>query len=358
MKRFCHVAGQPVILLLLLAGMLLGSIGCNAPGQPRSRVGALPFPGLFTLYSTADPQDLGQHGSGGLFGGGGADRGIIYTMEAGFVDIAHIRDTVDWTRYSARHVRDAIARGEQTLALRMKNLTWFHLTFHYPSDWDELSGSERQALVDELAIPIGQELAYLMMTWHEVLTWYGYRGTFFFDESGSAFTYDDILSHLVGITVAGEAMRRAGVEEGEAFDLAVTEVLDEAMRELGALPPEETNRAVAAVKGAWWNGGKPLQRQFDVGLDSGTLRPWLVPEVSRGIVPREFEIPRLGRVRGRDFARFYDVEIDSRASVTETIRLALPDRPTRFQPGRHLLAVIDRIREQYTEETAVMAGGR
>jgi hypothetical protein len=37
--------------------------GCifGGGGKPRDRIGALPFPGPFTLYTVADPNHLGKH---------------------------------------------------------------------------------------------------------------------------------------------------------------------------------------------------------------------------------------------------------------------------------------------------------
>src|SRR5687768_2411742 len=92
-------AAQRVAQLVVLSS-LVGFGGCN--GAPRGRLGALPYPGMTTLYATADPENLGRHRYGGLprlFERDEASRGIIYTARGGFLDVAHVRITVDRVRY-------------------------------------------------------------------------------------------------------------------------------------------------------------------------------------------------------------------------------------------------------------------
>lgn len=343
--------------LVLVAALAAGVAGCNGPGQPRRRVGALPFPGLFTLYTTADPEHLGHHRSGGLpppFGKDGADRGIIYTTQAGFLDLAHIRDTIDWTHYWAGHVRTALRQGNESLSLASMDRTWFHLRFHYPADWSRLSEGERGTLTGTLSIRVGEQLGYLTLTWHEVLTWHGYKATLIFDESRSAFTYDDILSHIVGSRVARAAMERVGTDDREAFDAAVTEELLKELRSLGAVGPNQTDRAVELVEGDWWANGKPLKRQVSDGIPWGHVRPWLVAEMSKGVEAREFEVPVLGYIHGRDFRGFYEVEIESRASQTDRIVRAVPaEHRKRLVPTRDLPLVLAQIRTELGEDDAV-----
>src|SRR5690349_16968818 len=99
-----------VALALLLAVPTL--VGCAGPADgPRDRLGALPFPGFFTLYSVADPARLGEHRyerTPRIFRPDETERGIIYTARAGFLDIAHVRITIDEVRFCAGRVRVAL----------------------------------------------------------------------------------------------------------------------------------------------------------------------------------------------------------------------------------------------------------
>src|SRR5262249_12707791 len=91
----------------LAAAMLTGGVADEH--TPRWRLGALPFPGPLSLYAAADATDLGMHRYTSWwerpFEEGEGARGIMYTCRAGFLDLAHLRDAVDWTRYLRDHVQ-------------------------------------------------------------------------------------------------------------------------------------------------------------------------------------------------------------------------------------------------------------
>lgn len=337
------------IVVALLCG------GC-APWSdtPRSRVGALPFHGVFTLYSTADPERLGRHRYGQVprfFQADEKERGIIYTCRGGFLDLAHIRLTIDRTRYCAVEVRKALRSGTTSLTLEGPNGSVFHVKLNYPPGWDALDRSAQCDLGDELSVVSGQRLAYLMMAWHEVITWFGHRGFFLVDESPSAFTWDDTMAHVIGIRVAGRALRDTTRE----FDDAVTAALADEMRQLGAVSPSETNRAVRAVEGVWWSSGRPLKRQFNIGLRDRAVSPWLIPNFA-GCDPagpaegEPFDLPRLSDVLGEDAPRFYSVEIDPRICQASKMRAILPGRPRRFDEQRDLPVLMQVIRDQMREQ--------
>ena len=242
----------------LLALLLLG--GCSGSGAtPRHRIGALPFPGTFTLYRAADPNDLGPHRyarTPRFFQPDERESGIIYTTRAGFLDVAHLRLTIDWTHYYARRVRAAIDARFERFALPALDGETFHVTLNYPDDWHDLDDAQRSALADELALRCGQRLAYQMMTWHELITWFGHRRVLLIDESPSAFTYDDGMSHAIGLRVAERALRgspdrgNGAVADGSRApidwrngDAAVTAALRAELADLGAVSQAQTDRA-------------------------------------------------------------------------------------------------------------------
>jgi hypothetical protein len=196
-------------------------------------------------------------------------------------------------------------------------------------------------------------VAYLVLTWHEVATWFGYR-TFFFDESRSAFTYDDTVATLVGMRVGARAM---AADEGRDFDAAVTAGLGEELRRLGAVTPAQTERAVRAVEGVWWAGDAPLKRQADVcPAEVDVVRPWVVPNLfTDGESKVEtFALPRLVEPPDARPAITATVEIEPRIAEAERMRGLLPERRERFRDDRELPALMRamqaEMRERYGPE--------
>ena len=303
-----------VIGSLVVAGS--GCAGTRHPDDdpPRDRLGALPFPGTFTLYRVADPEKLGLHRyeRPARFGREDEGRhGIVYTTRAGFLDVGHMRITIDHVRFAAERVRAAMRTRAGQVELPTIEGSTFFVTLRYPLEYAEATADDatEERVADEVAIRAGQRLAYLMMTWHEVITWFGWSTVRILPEQRSSFTWDDTMSHVVGLRVAGRALRDTS---GRTFDEAVTVALRDELRELGAVAPMQTDEAVHAVEGLWWADAKPLKRHLDIGLSDGMVRPWLV----RGLPfapdaqPQAFHLPTLDDVFGRDFSGFFSVRID------------------------------------------------
>lgn len=348
--------------LLLLAA---GAGGCNAPGQPTLRMGALPFPGL-GLYNVVDPDHLGQHHywSPFQFMDGEVGRGIIYTQQAGFLDVAHIRDTADWTRYYARHVETALTERQPSLSVGGPDRSRIHMRFNYPAGWDALSAETRKPLIHELALRAGQEAAYAVSTWHELITWYDYSVLPFISERHSAFTYDDVMSHVVGLYVVERAWNDPDRDYGPAMEVALYDVLDE----LGAATPDETRQAVAATEGWWWTRGTGIKRHLDVGLADGVVEPMRIdgfvlvdaeanedmihiglPQTDSG----NFRLPRVADVTapGLDFNGFLVLELESRLSLyRDDLRRHLPGHPERIVPERDIPILMQIVRREMRDE--------
>jgi hypothetical protein len=326
-------ARHAIIVAALCAALSAG--GCIfGSGKPRDRIGALPFPGPFTLYTVANPDKLGKHRYG-TFGRipiiqtDEKERGIIYARKAGFIDVAHIRESIDWTRYDTQQLRKAIKAGHTEMRIAGKNNAQLLIALKYPDGWSDLPAAERRALGEEMAIRGGQQLGYLTTTWHELITWYGHRKIFLIDEQPSAFTYDDTMSHMVGITVAGRALR----DKRRGWDGAVTVALREVMKEIGAVTPVQTELAVDSVEGLWWKDGEPLKRQFAPPPgDAVAVTPWLVHDLPFARVeglPAPFVGPSLRDVNGRDCSGFIasvhiQPNIDEGDRMKRTIDARLP----------------------------------
>jgi hypothetical protein len=340
-----------VFLSLCAGGCIFGS-----GGKPRDRIGALPFPGPFTLYTVADPNHLGKHRYGTLgripfIQTEEKERGIIYARKAGFIDVAHIRESCDWTRYFTLQLRKAIKAGKTEVNLAGKNDARLLIDLKYPDGWADLSDGERKSLGEEMAIRGGQQLGYLTVTWHELITWFGWRKIFLIDEQPSAFTYDDTMSHMVGIRVAGRALRD---KRGGNWDAAVTRNLKEVMKEIGAVKPVQTELAVDAVEGLWWKDGEPLKRQFAPPPgDDVSVTPWLVEGLPFARVdepPAPFVLPSLRDVNGHDCSQFIaSLHIQPNIDEADKMKRCIRCRMPYFSAQKDLPALLAVAEQQMTE---------
>lgn len=296
----------------MLVATLLGA--CGGEAMPRVRVGALPFPGPLTLYTTADPTRLGPHHyedwSSRPFAPQEGDEGIVYTKRAGFLDLSHLRETADWVRYISGRVAAELmdSTGES------RTISWAHQDTRYslevcPPEWfAALPRQERAQRVTELAADIASATTYLLMTWHEVATWYGWSTLPLVSEKRSAFTWDDITSHLVGIEI-GRRVIISGMSSGKEYDRAIADSIQAELRRLEAVSPQECDAASDRVKGRWWTptttGGEPIRRHTSIGLDGRPVSPWLV---DRG-QPTLFYAPLGLLSRGQDISTCWSLRL-------------------------------------------------
>ncbi|MDH3584292.1 MAG: DUF4056 domain-containing protein, partial [Phycisphaerae bacterium] len=135
--------------------------------EPRARLGGTPYMGYYTLFAMADPDRLGQHSYQGVWTPGETSRGTLYTARAGFIDVAHMRKSIDWTAFHYVRIRTAIDEGWPCIKLPSKEPSVYFLNFKYPAFWDEMGAEERASLAHELAIRLAVELSHVQLTWHE-----------------------------------------------------------------------------------------------------------------------------------------------------------------------------------------------
>ena len=311
--------------------------------MPKGRIGSIPCPGPLTFYATGDPNQLGTHAYGNTLGGPAeGSRGIIYTAHGGFIDIAHVRKAADWTAYHHVRIRHALENGWQCIVLPSKEGAVFRMGFNYPASWQTLGAARRQRTIDELSIRLAQRLAITQTAWHEIATWYGYS-SMPYPEKPSALTYDDMTSHLLGAKIAGLALH----DGTHDYNTAVTYHLKRELDLLGAVPPEQTLKALGMVEGKWWRNGFVIKRQLDIGEKNGTIEPWIVPGYPDGKTAAgvPFSIPSLKDVAGQDMSRFEQVEFDPHVREWWQMRRSLPGNPSRCQPTRDFPLLMEFIRQ-------------
>jgi hypothetical protein len=320
---------------------------------PRPRLGGLPYPGPFTLFELADPKHLGEHTYNDEPFKTERDRGILYACRGGFIDIAHARKTIDLCKYVA--VRAEFALLNDWSAFRVKSLepSLFTLYLQYPPAWKSLSPDEKKALAHELSIRIAVKTAWIIVNWHEVITWFGYQSTPLASERQSAFTYDDTASHCLGMLVGERALR----DSAHPWDQAVTVALNRTLQELGVTTPDNALAAAKKVEGLWWSGFDPLKRHIDLGFNGQPIEPWTVRDLPfcSNAPPFRYQVPSLHNVLGRDFSSLLRIEIQPNIMQTDKIRDILPGKPDKIDVDRDLPAIINHIRNWHTTHDGALS---
>ncbi|MCA9275853.1 MAG: DUF4056 domain-containing protein [Phycisphaerales bacterium] len=350
---------RPVPLVLTLA-MLGGCAGTVAPRPgdvhsyddrlepfdqlPRPRLGALPFFGPFTLYEHARVGELGTHTyqSDMVLGiDNERERGIVYTQRAGFLDIAHIRNSADMTAYVYARAKLAISMEWDEFAFKGKEPSTYRVLLCYPDEWERMDPDSRERVGKELAIRLAERIAFDVMTWHEILTWYGYKSTLVIPEKNSAFTYDDVPSHALGVQLAAAALRSGG-----DYDQEMTLGLDRALDELGAVDEEVESEVIQRVEDDWWTTlGGPKRRLLDIGLGDGIVEPWVVEGFSDG-ARHDFQLATLSDIEGHDFTGFYQLFIDPNVLEGFAIRDVIGEDREYIDPGVDFAVIINDIAQK------------
>lgn len=316
--------------------------GINA--RPRTRFGgyAAAIPGMTFLG-----RDIGSHNYSWPFS---EKNGVVYTCRGGHIDLAHLRNGIDWTAYAAAESYKHLLHKDTEFSCRMsvdRSPTRVHIS--YPPGWDFLSDEDRGPIAEKMALALGPYLTFTMVTWHEIATWYGYKCVGLPVEYDSAFSWEDSYSNLLGTRIATRALQ----DTEHSFNKAVTVAIDDEMHRLGILSARQARQASKAMKGRWYSGTFVLlfdmkKRNFDVGLDDGSVTPTLVPDVPQcpGVEPQSYPIPTLDALGEYGFSA--TVEIEPREwEKNKILRAAFGDEPyKRIEVEAHLAIIMDEIQRE------------
>ncbi len=329
--------------------------GCSHPAtllgfkdslnSPRIRMSCYPTATFGTVW--ADPDNMGVHD----YASGRKEKdGILYTCRGGHIDTPHVRKAADWTAYLAGKTLNRLKRGNTRFSFKLWEPTRYYVTVGYPPGWSRLGRQERERIAREVSILLGQYLAFNALTWHEIVTWFGYRPTPWYPEFPSAFSWEDTYSNLLGTHLAVRAMR----DGTRPYNEAMTVALDEELRWLGVQPKDVAKRAAKAVRGVWWTGTLLFlvdirKRNLDIGLDDGLVTPSLVPDLPEcaGAEPQSYPVPTLDIISAYGFS--IKVEVEPRElEKGKILKIAYPDRKNRkkrLEPALHYASIMDRIRQ-------------
>ncbi|PHM29013.1 hypothetical protein Xbud_01110 [Xenorhabdus budapestensis] len=221
----------------------------------------IPMP-LFGIDNIVEAEKLGEHhyndsvlgASAALLGISNEKIGLLYTEKGGFIDIAHVRDTADYTLYFFSQIyahlgQEWVLTLDNELAARKIHF----FAFTPPEDPAESY---------TLSVYLAAKLAFQLAAWHEIAQWYGYQSIPGFSEAVSAFSPEDLYSNLLGARLALTLILQGQASSVSQFSAAIANILPIALHELGAYDRSGTKEMFDQVDGIWWNSYQRISKKF------------------------------------------------------------------------------------------------
>ncbi|MGB3152729.1 MAG: DUF4056 domain-containing protein [Maribacter sp.] len=252
----------------------------------------VPFVNIDQVISV---DDLGEHH---YMGNKREGTGTIYTHKGGFIDIGHLRDQIDWTRYLYTAILNSRGKGEVVLPLR-NEAGRKTLTLNVP-----------EALDNRDCMLLAGKIAYDFSLWHEISTWFGASTLPLMPEKFSSFSVEDVYSNLLGIHVGMKTLRSK-----LPFNMAATRLITSTLDSLDVVKTaKDTYDAYDAINNKWYTNKKriprinvPLRRDLDVLTST---RPWIIPDSTGNTVnPIILNVPLLN-TKGESLTNFYQFTIN------------------------------------------------
>ncbi len=276
--------------------------------------------------------------------------GILYTCKGGHIDTEHVRLTADWTRYLTIQCRKALTEGQVdfSFALQMHSST-FAVHIAYPGHWQSMQPALRRQAIREASVQMGQYLAFTAVSWHEVLTWFGFKAIGVYPQFQSAFSWEDSYSNLIGARLAGNILNGRAADYEKAMTAAIVKELDR----LDVQPADTARQSTETVRGTWFSGFLPssmkvYKRNIDLGVDDGHLTPSLIPDVStcEGAYAQPYPVPTLDGLGEYGLKVRVHIRIDE-WEKGQILKIAYPedaDRRPYIDPAIHLRPIMEHIK--------------
>jgi len=312
--------------------------------SPRIRVGYLPTPTWGTVF--LGPEQLGQHG----YRPNMSERnGVVYTCKAGAIDISHARKAADWTIFLTAKTFEQIMKDKKRFSFRLYEPSRYYVSLTYPDDWKNRSPPDRERIAYEVSVGVGQYLAFAAVTWHEIITWFGFKNKGLEPEHPSAFTWEETFSNLFGTHVALLALQNTQ----HTFNEAMTLAFDRELRKLKAQPGYVSRRASESVRGLWFTGDfwwiTTRKRNFDLGIGDGFVTPTLIRSVSEceGAEPQPYPVPDLAFLSEYEFSVKFEIapNIWEGRAILDAAYSGQKRRGRRVEPAIHFAPIMEYIRQ-------------
>ena len=341
------------VLAAVIAMLVFSISGCGNGVGAGPRVRCASYPTATTGTNFLGPR-LGAHG---YWLSSSEKNGIAYTCAGGHIDISHLRKASDWTMFLAAKTSEHMGNGDTEFSFKLYEPSRYYVELTYPPDWNDLSPESRASIIHDVSIGLGEYFAFTATTWHEILSWFGYKSTKIFPEHASAFSWEDSYSNLLGTYIAANVLkniREFNIRDTNEYDMTMTVALDVEMEKLGIQSSSVARGAAASVRGRWFTGDLIFvdmkKRQFDVGVDDGYVTPLITaPDIAdcSGTLPEPYPVPTLDFLAKYGFSvRF---ELEAREKVKRKIlRVVYPDikpRPKRIRPAIHFVRIMDFIEQ-------------
>ncbi len=266
------------------------------------------FTDLFNVTKLTSIDRLEKH----KFASGKDEYGITYTCRGGFIDIAHLRDTADWTAHLIYILPTVLGKGVE-FPIRQEGGGTKKIYF------PKLNAEELKAIDLTKTVELAQNLAFEIALWHEIITGFEVHVTTqFAKETGSSFSVEDNYSNALGIYIGAMA-----VLSDKPYEDAVTEELNILLKELHAVNYETTELAYDLLKNIWWKKGIiPAKTDvFKKNMQSfGMIQPILHPNaIEFGCNEKPFAIHS---IENSDLNKYFHFTIQPNHESQEKIDLA------------------------------------
>jgi hypothetical protein len=294
-----------------------------------------------------DADSIGKH----HFGNSCFEKnGIVYTCKGGHIDIAHARIAADNVRYLQDKTKRNLLRMSREFEFKLEvEPSTYYVTLEYPPNWKNLSKKEKSRITDELSMEMGSYLTYIMTTWHEMLTWFGFKCMAFIPEQPSAFSWEDVYSNIFGIRIGALALQ----DKKHGYNKAVTIAFEKELHNFGIQSKNTARKASEKMRGTWYEGvliAEMKVRNLDIGIDDGFVTPMLVPGVCRNASPESLPVPKLSKLYTYGFKMVIEVE-PKELEKDKVFRIIYPDvspneYPKKIQLEKHLPVIMDYIKRE------------
>ena len=248
-----------------------------------------------TIDQVISPDELGEHH---YMGHKSEGVGTLYTRNGGFIDMGHVRDQIDWTRFLYELVLRSRGKEEVILPLP-KEAGQKTLYLNIPSSFSK----------DDCILLAGK-ITYDLSLWHEISTWFGASTVPFIPEKFSSFTVEDMYSNLLGVHIG---MKALGSEI--PFNDSAKQIIASSLDSLNVVETaKETYDAYDAINSYWFANKKRIPRtKVTLKRDTDVLtlcRPWLVPSMTTSNnTPVILRVP-VSNSKGDSLTDFYQLTID------------------------------------------------